>query len=121
MAKKRPFSSSGVMSDIELQFNRDLKAFIQLAYDGLSSSQGSPVYTGYFASSWKVGLNAIKRESYEEKTFMMMWHSHLISFPVYADMYVPMITERFARKHGPSQAWCCVIWLWLQQLVSEFV
>jgi hypothetical protein len=66
MAKKRPFSSSGIMSDIELQFNRDLKAFIQLTYDGLSSSQGSPVYTGYFASSWKVGLNAIKRESYEE-------------------------------------------------------
>ena len=40
--------------------------------------------------------------SYEEKTFMMMWHSHLISFPVYADLYIPMITERFARKHAPD-------------------
>ena len=40
--------------------------------------------------------------SYEEKTFMMMWHSHLKSFRVYADLYIPYITERFARKHAPD-------------------
>ena len=40
--------------------------------------------------------------SYEEKVFMMMWHSHLKSFPYYADLYIPWITERFTRKHAPD-------------------
>jgi hypothetical protein len=39
--------------------------------------------------------------SFEEKEFMSLWRNHVASFPVYADMYVALVCERFAGKHAP--------------------
>lgn len=33
---------------------------------------------------------------------MAMWHSHIASFPVYGELYIPFSVERFAAKYAPD-------------------
>jgi len=51
MARKRGINN--IVPDLQQQLNSDFNAFIQLAVEGLGSKEHSPVYTGFFASSWK--------------------------------------------------------------------
>tara|TARA_R100001015_G_C4602562_1_gene157533 strand:- start:444 stop:989 length:546 start_codon:yes stop_codon:yes gene_type:complete len=58
MANK-DLSKSDPVGDIEAQMNRDFNTVIRKAYNSLSTKTHSPVYTGFFASSWKVDTKAI--------------------------------------------------------------
>lgn len=58
MARKRGIDK--IVSDLEGQLNRDFNAFIQLALEGLAMKQNSPVYTGFFASSWRASTQRTK-------------------------------------------------------------
>jgi hypothetical protein len=51
-------------TDYEAYFDQGFNRFINTVVDDLSTPQNSPVYTGYFASSWKAqGGSAVRRES----------------------------------------------------------
>jgi hypothetical protein len=41
-------------------------------------------------------LDEFEDVSAEEKEFMKLWNTHIFSFPVYADGYLPLVCERFA-------------------------
>jgi len=59
MAKN--FLKSDPIGDFEQQFNQDYNQLIRKVHRGLSTKKRSPVYTGFFASSWKaqtVGVRA---------------------------------------------------------------
>jgi hypothetical protein len=58
MANK-DLSKSDPVGDIEAQMNRDFNTVIRKAYNSLSTKTHSPVYTGFFASSWKVDTKPI--------------------------------------------------------------
>lgn len=58
MARKRGINN--ILPDLEKQLDRDFNAFIQLALEGLATQQNSPVYTGFFASSWKASTQRTK-------------------------------------------------------------
>ena len=58
MARKRGIGN--IVSDLQQQLNSDFNAFIQLAIEGLASKENSPVYTGFFASSWKASTQRTK-------------------------------------------------------------
>jgi hypothetical protein len=46
--------------DLDEQISRDFNTLIQKIYGELSTEQYSPVYTGFFASSWKIQTMGIK-------------------------------------------------------------
>ena len=50
----KDFLKSDPIGDLEAQLNRDFNTVIQKAYKSLGTKTHSPVYTGFFASSWKV-------------------------------------------------------------------
>ena len=51
-------------TDYEAYFDQGFNRLINTVVDDLSTPQNSPVYTGYFASSWKAqGGSAVRRES----------------------------------------------------------
>ena len=50
----KDFLKSDVVSDLEAQLNRDFNTVIKKAHKSLGTKTHSPVYTGFFASSWKV-------------------------------------------------------------------
>jgi hypothetical protein len=58
MARKRGIGN--IVPDITSQLDRDFNAFIQLALEGLATKNNSPVYTGFFASSWKASTQRTK-------------------------------------------------------------
>lgn len=58
MARKRGIGN--IIPDLQQQLNSDFNAFIQLAIEGLGSKENSPVYTGFFASSWKASTQRTK-------------------------------------------------------------
>jgi len=58
MARKRGIGN--IVPDITNQLDRDFNAFIQLALEGLARKNNSPVYTGFFASSWKASTQRTK-------------------------------------------------------------
>lgn len=58
MARKRGINN--IVPDLQQQLNSDFNAFIQLALEGLASKENSPVYTGFFASSWKASTQRTK-------------------------------------------------------------
>jgi len=60
MARKKDFLKSDPVADIEAQLNADFNAVIKKAHKSLSSKQHSPVWTGFFASSWKVQTTGIR-------------------------------------------------------------
>ncbi len=67
MAKE--YDSDIVLNDLENFLFDSFNLFIKGAVKGLSKDEaeggGSPVHTGYFASSWTAGYNRPKREPYE--------------------------------------------------------
>jgi len=69
MAKEQEFSADNVMKNQMAQLDADFAQTIRDLHDGLSSETGSPVYTGFLASSWKVRRSPInqtdKREDFE--------------------------------------------------------
>jgi hypothetical protein len=50
-------------NDYEAYFNRAFNNLIELTLRKLATEENSPVYTGYFASSWKASKRQIQRES----------------------------------------------------------
>ena len=50
----KDFLKSDVVGDLEAQLNRDFNTVIKKAHKSLGTETHSPVYTGFFASSWKV-------------------------------------------------------------------
>jgi len=69
MPKEQEFSADNVMNNTMAQLDADFAQTIRDLHDGLSSASGSPVYTGFLASSWKVRRNPInqtdRREDFE--------------------------------------------------------
>ena len=67
MAREQEFSADNVMNNQMAQLDADFAQTIRDLHDALSSEEGSPVYTGFLASSWKVRREPIKdRESVYE-------------------------------------------------------
>ena len=60
MAKRKDLLKSDPMGDLQAQLNSDFNAVIKKTHKSLSTKTHSPVYTGFFASSWKVQTTGIK-------------------------------------------------------------
>ena len=58
MAKKKGLGQ--IVTDLERNINSDYNALIQLAVEGLSTKENSPVDTGFFASSWKASTQKVR-------------------------------------------------------------
>ena len=54
MAREQEFNADKVFNNQVDQLNADFAQAIRDIHDGLSSETGSPVWTGFLASSWKV-------------------------------------------------------------------
>ena len=67
MAKEQEFNGDQVFNNTVSQLDADFAQTIRDLHASLSSEEGSPVYTGFLASSWKVRREPIKdRESVYE-------------------------------------------------------
>ena len=60
MAKKRDFLKSNQIDDVAAQINADFNAVVNKTHKSLSTKTHSPVWTGFFASSWKVQTRGVK-------------------------------------------------------------
>jgi len=60
MARKKDFLKSDPMGDMESLINKDFNTVIRKVHSSLSTKTYSPVYTGFFASSWKAANTPIK-------------------------------------------------------------
>ena len=64
MAKRKPLQKSNPVGTLESQLNQDFNRLIRKIHGSLSTKKHSPVYTGFFASSWKVqtmGVRAVEK------------------------------------------------------------
>ena len=64
MAKRKPLQKSNPVGTLESQLNQDFNKVIREIHKGLSTKKHSPVYTGFFASSWKaqtMAVNAVEK------------------------------------------------------------
>ena len=59
MAKRKPLQKSDPVGTLEDQLNQDFNTVINKIHKGLSPKKHSPVWTGFFASSWKVQTMAV--------------------------------------------------------------
>ena len=59
MAKRKPLQKSDPVGTLESQLNQDFNKVIRQMHRSLSTKTHSPVWTGFFASSWKVDTKAI--------------------------------------------------------------
>ncbi len=59
MARK-PLGKSNPVGDAEAKINADFNQLIKKIHKQLSTKKRSPVYTGFFASSWKVQTMGVK-------------------------------------------------------------
>ena len=59
MAKRKPLQKSDPVGTLESQLNQDFNKVIKEIHKGLSTKKHSPVWTGFFASSWKVQTMAV--------------------------------------------------------------
>ena len=59
MAKRKPLQKSDPVGTVEDQLNQDFNAVINEIHSKLSTKEHSPVWTGFFASSWKVQTMAV--------------------------------------------------------------
>nr|BAR21679.1 putative phage tail protein [uncultured Mediterranean phage uvMED]BAR21743.1 putative phage tail protein [uncultured Mediterranean phage uvMED]BAR21844.1 putative phage tail protein [uncultured Mediterranean phage uvMED]BAR38793.1 putative phage tail protein [uncultured Mediterranean phage uvMED] len=67
MAKEQEFNGDQAFNNTVSQLDADFAQTIRDLHDSLSSKGGSPVYSGFLASSWKVRREPIKdRESVYE-------------------------------------------------------
>ena len=60
MARKKDLVNSDPAADLQAQINADFNTVIRKAHKSLSTKTHSPVYTGFFASSWKVQTTGVK-------------------------------------------------------------
>ena len=60
MARQKDFKKSDPIADMTAQINADFNSVINKAHKSLSTKSHSPVWTGFFASSWKVQTTGIK-------------------------------------------------------------
>tara|TARA_Y100000401_G_scaffold53522_1_gene42055 strand:+ start:552 stop:1055 length:504 start_codon:yes stop_codon:yes gene_type:complete len=60
MARKKDFLKEDPMKDLDAQLNADFNKLIRKIHRSLSTKKRSPVYTGFFASSWKVQTMGVK-------------------------------------------------------------
>ena len=67
MAKRKPLQKSDPVGIVEDQLNKDFNRLIREVHRSLSTKKHSPVYTGFFASSWKVQTMAVKAVDEVEK------------------------------------------------------
>ena len=69
MAKRKPLQKSDPVGTLESQLNQDFNKVIKQIHKGLSTKKHSPVWTGFFASSWKAQNSPVtanhKVENYE--------------------------------------------------------
>ena len=56
----KDFLKSDPIGDVEAQLNADFNQLIRKVHKGLSTKKRSPVYTGFFASSWKAQTMGVK-------------------------------------------------------------
>ena len=56
----KDFLKADPIGDFEQQFNQDYNQLIRKVHKGLSTKKRSPVYTGFFASSWKAQTMGVK-------------------------------------------------------------
>jgi hypothetical protein len=68
MARKKDFLKEDPMKDLDAQLNADFNKLIKKIHSSLSTKKRSPVYTGFFASSWKVQTMGVKAKD-EVKNF----------------------------------------------------
>ena len=64
MAKRKPLQKSDPVGTLESQLNQDFNKVIKEVHKSLSTKKHSPVYTGFFASSWKaqtMAVNAVEK------------------------------------------------------------
>ena len=59
MARK-PLGKSNPVRDAEAKINADFNQLIKKIHKQFSTKKRSPVYTGFFASSWKVQTMGVK-------------------------------------------------------------
>ncbi len=67
MAKLPVFTADKVSGDLEFKLDRDYNALIKKVIKRLSTKKRSPVYTGFFASSWKAQSVPVKPTDKVEK------------------------------------------------------
>ena len=60
MAKRKPLQKSDPVGTLESQLNQDFNRLIRKIHGSLSTKKHSPVYTGFFASSWKVQTMCVR-------------------------------------------------------------
>ena len=60
MPKRKPLQKSDPVGTLESQLNQDFNGLIREIHRSLSTKKHSPVWTGFFASSWKVQTSAVK-------------------------------------------------------------
>ena len=61
MAREQEFDADKVFNNQVDQLDADFAQAIKDIHDGLSSETGSPVWTGFLASSWKVRRTPINQ------------------------------------------------------------
>ena len=60
MAKRKDLLKSDPVAELQAQLNADFNSLIRKTHKSLSTKTHSPVYTGFFASSWKVQTTGVK-------------------------------------------------------------
>ena len=64
MAKQKPIEDA--VPDLEQHLQESFNALIKVIHQRLSTADNSPVYTGFFASSWKASTQKIRAEDKRE-------------------------------------------------------
>jgi|TARA_Y100000033_G_scaffold49530_1_gene58041 hypothetical protein len=64
MAKQKPIEDA--IPDLEQHLQESFNALIKVIHQRLSTADTSPVYTGFFASSWKVASQPIQPKDFVE-------------------------------------------------------
>ncbi len=60
MAKRKNLLKSDPVADLQAQINADFNSLIRKTHKSLSTKTHSPVWTGFFASSWKVQTTGVR-------------------------------------------------------------
>ena len=60
MVKRKDLLKSDPVADLQAQINADFNSVIKKTHKSLSTKTHSPVYTGFFASSWKVQTTGVR-------------------------------------------------------------
>ena len=83
----KDFLKSDPIGDVEAQLNADFNKLIRKVHKGLSTKKRSPVYTGFFASSWKVQTMGVKAKDKVEN--FKPWSEIKLEFDKGGDSWKP--------------------------------